>query len=115
MRLSSSKAEFAEFKTLEGGHTLRVPLPHDELAPLNKPCSLAIRPEHLALRKTSDGGENVLPGRISELDFAGATTTIKVNSNGLSLEALVLEPDGFAVGDQCFVEIPSDRLSLITE
>jgi ABC-type Fe3+/spermidine/putrescine transport system ATPase subunit len=81
---------------------------------LNKPCSLAIRPEHLALRKTSDG-ENVLPAKISELDFAGATTTIKVDSNGLALEALVLEPDGFAVGDECFVEVPADRISLIAE
>ena len=113
MRLSSSKAEFAEFKTLEGGHILRVALRHDELAPLNKPCSLAIRPEHLALRKAGDGGENVLPAKISELDFAGATTTIKVDSNGLSLETLVLEPDGFAVGDECFVEVPSDRLLIL--
>src|SRR4029453_8979667 len=38
MRLSSSKAAVAEFKTLAGGYILRLPVP-TELAPLNKPCS----------------------------------------------------------------------------
>src|SRR5918994_5019930 len=52
MRLSSSKATIAEFKTLAGGHTLQLPATRDDLAPLNKPCSLAIRPEHLKLNKT---------------------------------------------------------------
>src|SRR4026208_1286720 len=35
MRLSSSKTTEGEFKTLEGGHTLRLPVHHEELAPLN--------------------------------------------------------------------------------
>src|SRR6476661_5170150 len=50
MRVSSSKTSEGEFKTLEGGHTLRLAVQHDELAPLNKPVYLAIRPEHVQLR-----------------------------------------------------------------
>ena len=115
MRLSSSRAELAEFKTLEGGHTLRLPLRRDDLAPLNKPCSLAIRPEHLVLTKTTTSAENVVPGQVREINFAGATSSIKIDANGLPLEALVLEPDGFGVGDRCFVELPSDRISLLTD
>ncbi|HKR59700.1 MAG TPA: ABC transporter ATP-binding protein [Pyrinomonadaceae bacterium] len=115
MRLSSSKAAVAEFKTLAGGHTLRLQVAA-ELAPLNKPCSLAIRPEHLILSKTSSpAGENVLDANVHEINFAGATSTIKLDANGLQLEALVLQPDGLVIGDHCFVELPPDRISLLTE
>src|SRR4029078_4865376 len=47
MRLCSSKTTHGEFKTLEGGLTLKFAVNHDELAPLNKPVFLAIRPEHV--------------------------------------------------------------------
>ena len=115
MRLSSSKAELAEFKTLDGGHTLRLPSAQDKLVPLNKPCSLAIRPEHLILDKTNAHAENVLKAKVTEISFAGATSSIKLDANGLQLEALVLEPDGFVVGDFSFVQLPPDRISLLTE
>src|SRR6266542_5765848 len=49
MRLASSSAPAGEFKTLAGGHTLRLPIKRDDLAPLNQPCILAIRPEHLVI------------------------------------------------------------------
>ncbi|HKY28919.1 MAG TPA: ABC transporter ATP-binding protein [Pyrinomonadaceae bacterium] len=113
MRLSSSKAAVGEFKTLEGDHTLRLPIQHDELAPLNKPCFLAIRPEHLVISKTTAQHENVLPARVRELNFAGATSGIKLDANGLLLEALVLQPDGLTTGDACFVTLPAERLSLL--
>lgn len=114
IRLSSSKAELAEFKTLDGGHTLRLAL-QDKLVPLNKPCSLAIRPEHVILSKTNAAAENVLKAQVTEINFAGATSTIKLDANGLPLEALVLEPDGFVVGDLSFVQLPPDRISLVAE
>ncbi|HET6891611.1 MAG TPA: ABC transporter ATP-binding protein [Pyrinomonadaceae bacterium] len=113
MRLSSSKSVLGEFKTLAGDHTLRLPVQQDELAPLNKPCFLAIRPEHLVLSKTRNERENALPVQVRELNFAGATSGIKLDANGLALEALVLQPDGFAVGDSCFVTLPPERLSLL--
>ena len=115
MRLSSSKATVAEFKTLAGGHTLQLAAAHNDLAPMNKPCSLAIRPEHLTLSKTRSDRPNVLPAQVTEINFGGATSSVKLDANGLQLEALVLQPDGIAPGEQCFVELPSDRLSLLTE
>ncbi|MGH9968464.1 MAG: ABC transporter ATP-binding protein [Pyrinomonadaceae bacterium] len=113
MRLSSSKEASAEFKTLEGDHTLRLPIEHDDLAPLNKPCVLAIRPEHLLVDKTGPRSGNVLSARVREINFAGATSTVKLDANGLNLEALVLQPDGLVVGDSCFVTLPPERISLL--
>src|SRR4029453_10663399 len=77
MRLSSSKTSDGEFKTLEGGHTLHLPVRHSELAPLNKPVYLAIRPEHVQL-SNNNGAENSLSGNIREIVFAGATSTVRV-------------------------------------
>jgi len=115
MRLSSSKASLAQFKTLDGGHTLNASVTSDDLAPLNKPCSLAIRPEHLIVNQTDSNGENVLRARIDEINFAGPTSGIKLDADGLKLEALVVQPDGLAVGDNCFVELPADKLALLSE
>ena len=119
IRLSSSKSSLGAFKTLEGGHTIHLPVSHDELAPLNKPCFLAIRPEHVVLVRDgsknpeSEMAGNVLAAKIREIVFAGATSTVRVDANGLLLEALVLEPDGLKVGADCSVALPTNRLSLL--
>ena len=85
MRLSSSKTTEGEFKTLDGEHTLHVPVTRDELAPLNKPVILAIRPEHVQLAANNDGAQNTLRGVVKEIVFAGATSTVRVDANGLVL------------------------------
>jgi ABC-type Fe3+/spermidine/putrescine transport system ATPase subunit len=111
MRLSSSKTDDGEFKTLEGGHTLHLPVKHNDLAPLNKPVYLAIRPEHVQLN--GNGGENSLHGNIREIVFAGATSTVRIDANGLLLEALVLRTDGLDVNQPCNVILSPDHLTLI--
>ena len=115
MRLSSSNTSDGEFKTLEGGHTLRLSIKHSELSPLNQPVFLAIRPEHVELRANGDSGAgaNSLRGNIREIVFAGATSTVRVDAAGLLLEALVLQPDGLAVNQECTVVLPPDRLTLL--
>ena len=113
MRLSSAKAGPGEFKTLAGGHILQVPVKHDELAPINKPCTLAIRPEHVVVRDTSAGATNAIPAIVSELNFAGATSGIKLDANGLLLEALTLETNGLSVGDERVVVLPPEKISLL--
>ena len=110
MRLSSSKTSAGEFKTLEGGHTLRLPVQHEDLAPLNKPVYLSIRPEHVQI---NGGGENSLRASVREIVFAGATSTVRVDAAGLLLEALVLRTDGLEVNQQCNVILPPDHLKLI--
>jgi len=113
MRLSSSKAELGEFKTLEGGHTIRIPVDDKSLVPLNQPCILAIRPEHVLISNSDEKHENALPAIVGEINFAGATSSIKLDANGLILEALALEADGLSVGTQCTVVLPPERISLL--
>src|SRR5215216_6029110 len=106
MRLSSSKTADGEFKTLEGGHTLHLPVKHDDLAPLNKPVYLAIRPEHVELSKNNNSDGNSLRGHIREIVFGGATSTVRVDANGLLIEALVLRTDGLELEQPCNVVLP---------
>jgi len=113
MRLSSSKSELGEFKTLAGDHTVRLPIKQDELPPLNKPCFLTIRPEHLLIKSGTHRSPNALAAQVREINFAGATSSIKLDANGLVLEALVLEPNGLSVGDSYMVVLPPDRISLL--
>jgi iron(III) transport system ATP-binding protein len=113
MRLSSSKTSDGEFKTLDGGHTLHLPINRDELAPLNKPVVLAIRPEHVQLTSNHDGAANSMRGKIREIVFAGATSTVHVDANGLLLEALVLQAERFAVDQECSVLLPAEHLALL--
>lgn len=113
MRLSSSKTNDGEFKTLEGEHTLKVNVSHDDLAPLNKPVFLTIRPEHVRLLARGAITTNAVPGRVREIVFAGATSTVRVDAGGLLLEALVLQPNGFQVGQECSVVLAPEHLRLL--
>jgi len=113
MRLSSSKTDDGEFKTLEGEHTLRTSVKHDELAPLNKPVFLAIRPEHVRLTTDATGEANTLSGTVREIVYAGATSTVRVDANGLAIEALVLQPNGLHIGQPCRVTLAPDHLRLL--
>ncbi|HEY3037897.1 MAG TPA: ABC transporter ATP-binding protein [Pyrinomonadaceae bacterium] len=115
MRLSSSKSEIGEFKTLDGGHTIRIPVSDNDLGPLNQPCTLAIRPEHLVIRDASERLENALSATVREINFAGATSSIKFDAGGLLLEALALDADGLSTGDQRTVVLPPERISLLKE
>jgi ABC-type Fe3+/spermidine/putrescine transport system ATPase subunit len=115
MRLSAMKAEAGEFKALQGGHTIHLPVNPNELPPLNKPCTLAIRPEHVVITKDQIAGENILPARVREIQFAGATSSVKLDANGLLLEALVLDPGDFAAGDSCTAALPPERIALLKE
>jgi iron(III) transport system ATP-binding protein len=119
MRLTSSNDPLTRFKTLEGGHMLIVNASHDQLMhlPVNKPCLLAIRPEAITVSKDPGGSEadNKLPAQIEHIEFSGATTTLTLDANGLKLEALVLQAEGFRIGHECVVTLPFDRMGLLSE
>jgi iron(III) transport system ATP-binding protein len=114
MRLSSSKSAVSEFRTIQGNHILRIEAPRDELWPLNKAGFLAIRPEHVIVNGTN-ASENSLTARIRQINFAGATSSVKVDADGLILEALMLQSDSLAPGDQCQVTLPAARLQLLPD
>ncbi len=113
MRLSSSKTSDGEFKTLAGEHTLHMHVKHEELAPLNKPVYLAIRPEHVELSTNNNSAENSLRGNIREIVFGGATSTVRVDANGLLIEALVLSTDALELNQPCNVILSPDHLTLL--
>ncbi len=113
MRLSSSKTNQGEFKTLEGGLTLKFAVNHDELAPLNKPVILAIRPEHVHLENQTHSNENTFTGRVKEIVYVGATSTVRIDLNGLLIEALVLQPNGLQIGQECTVNLAPEHLRLL--
>ena len=117
MRLSSSKASDAEFKTLEGGHKLHLSLSPNELQPLNQPVVLAIRPEHVRIvpANVRNEFENSFLGEIREIVFGGATSTVRIDANGLAIEALVLQPDGLQAGYGCAVVLPPEKLAVLKD
>jgi ABC-type Fe3+/spermidine/putrescine transport system ATPase subunit len=113
VRLNSSKEALSEFKTLEGGHIIRVAVDHDHLVPLNQPCILAIRPEHVLVTKTNGQLENAFPATVREVNFSGATSTVKLDANGLLVEALALDANDFRVGEQRTMVLPPERIALL--
>ncbi|MGB9177841.1 MAG: ABC transporter ATP-binding protein [Pyrinomonadaceae bacterium] len=115
MRLSAMHANDAVFKTLQGGHTLHVSAQANAFGPLNKPLTLAIRPEHLQITKSESDAQavNTLQARVREISFSGATTTIRLDAGGLALEALALSPDSIKVGDEVCVMLPSEQITIL--
>ena len=113
MRLSSSKSALGEFKSLEGGHIIRVPVDDKNLVSLNQPCIIAIRPEHVLVTKSSGELENAFQATVREIKFAGATSSIKLDANGLAIEALALDANGFKVGETRTVVLPPERIALL--
>ena len=79
---------------------------------MNKPVYLAIRPEHVQL-STDNGATNTLPATIREIGFSGATSTVRVDANGLLLESLVLRTNGLEVNQPCNVILSPDHLTLL--
>jgi len=123
-RLSASHETRARFFTIDGGHTLEVPVRRSELAPINRNCTLSIRPEHLSISKATSMKEtvieethavnaNILSATVRAINFNGSTTTVKLDAGGLALEALVLELDELEVGDACTVCLPPERINII--
>lgn len=113
-RLTSSDEPFGKFRTIDGEHTLTANVERAQLGPINKNCTLSIRPEHLIILKDPPAEtENTLRATIREVNFAGATTTIGLDANGLLLEVLQVSPNGLAAGDACVVYLPSNHISVL--
>jgi len=113
-RLTSSDDVLGKFKTLSGEHTLAVPVERGKLGAINKNCTLAIRPEHIIISKEgSPSAANTISAHVREINFAGATTSVRLEAGGLALEALVLRADGLTVGDSCTVYLPPAKIIVL--
>jgi iron(III) transport system ATP-binding protein len=121
MRLTSSNDAVTRFKTLDGGHVLVVHATHDQLMhlPVNKPCLLAIRPEAIRISgKTSAADtkdDNRIAARVEQIEFGGATTTVRLDANGWQFEALVVRAHDLSAGDECVVTLSPDQIRLLAE
>ncbi len=116
-RLTSNKTELPEFQTLVGNHRLfTAKTDKKSLGTLTQNVCLAIRPEHISISfGASFPEDNLLKATISEINYKGATTLIKLDANGLFLEALVLRLVGLNIGDECMVGLPPDRILVLKD
>ena|SRR5215468_6070858 len=115
MRSNTTHKTVAEFKTLDGDHTLRALLSLGEEHPTNQPSILAVRPEDVSVRTEASARGNTLRATVREVLFGGSTTRLKLDAGGLGLEALVLHAYGIRPDDSCLVEILPDRITVLPD
>ena len=113
-RLTSSKAEVPQFRTIAGEHDLFAEKhPVSKLGPLNQNVTLSIRPEHVSISfGASFPEDNLLKAIIKNVTFQGPTTLVDLDCEGLELKALVLRLVGLNPGDECMVGLPPDRIRI---
>jgi putative spermidine/putrescine transport system ATP-binding protein len=114
-RLTSSKNDTPEFQTIVGEHRVFTDkVGKETLGAINENITLAIRPEYISISfGASFPEDNLLRAEIVGISFLGATTLIKLNANGLILEAMVLRLVGLNIGDECMVGLPPDRILVL--
>lgn len=117
MRITFNNQVTQEFQTLSGDHQLLTDKSERRLlGAINAPVTLAIRPEHISISfGASFPEDNLLKAEITEIQYQGATTRLKLNANGLMLEALVLRLVGLNIGDECMVGLPPDRILVLKD
>lgn len=114
-RLNENNTDAIEFQTVVGEHHLLVDKTKNNLPDqINQNVTLAIRPEHISISfGASFPEDNLLKAKITGITFNGATTSIKLDADGLILEALVLRLVGLNVGEECMVGLPPDRILIL--
>ncbi len=116
-RITSNKSALPEFQTFLGEHRLFTDrVEKDALGAINQNVTLAIRPEYISISfGASFPEDNLLKAVIVAINFLGATTLIKLNANGLILEAMVLRLVGLNVGEECMIGLPPDRILVLKD
>jgi ABC-type sugar transport system ATPase subunit len=113
-RLTSSKSEHPEYKSLTTEHHFRVKkMELSKVGALNKNVLLGIRPEHISLSfGASFPEDNLIKAAISRVRFLGPSTLVEVEAEGLKLSALVQRLVGLSEGDECMLGLPPDRIHI---
>ncbi len=116
-RISANDADVFEFQTVKGEHRLLTDkVEKNLLGAIHQNTMLAIRPEHISISfGASFPEDNLLKAKIAGITFNGATTSIRLDANGLELEALVLRLVGLNVGEECMVGLPPDRILILKD
>ena len=116
-RLTSNKVDVPEFLTVDGEHRIfAAATGRNSLGAINQNVTLAIRPEQISLSfGASFPEDNLLKATVLEHEFLGSQTLIKLNAEGLYLEALVPRLVGLEIGDECMVGLPPDRIQILKD
>lgn len=114
---TGNKADEPEFVTVVGEHRISTgKVEKEKLGEIDQTFVLAIRPENISISfGASFPEDNLIKATISEINFQGSTTLIKLNANGLELKALVLRLVGLNIGDECMVGLPPDRILVLRD
>lgn len=116
-RVTFNNQPIPEFQTLTGDHRLQTgKLERTALGTITNDVTLMIRPEHISISfGASFPEDNLLKAEIIDVQYCGATTRVKLDANGLILEALVLRLVGLNQGDECLVGLPPDRILVLKQ
>lgn len=114
-RVTFSNEEIPEFQTLEGGHRIKTDkVERRRLGAITQNVTLAIRPEHVCINFGAAFPEdNLLKAKVLQIDFRGETTRVKLDADGLLIEAVVLRLVGLNVGDDCMIGLPPNRITIL--
>ena len=116
-KVEISNNELPEYQTLIGEHRIFTQKTGKSVSETSgENVMLAIRPEHISISfGASFPEDNLLRAQITDIHFHGATTLIRLESNGLTLDALVLRLVGLSVGEECMVGLPPDRILVLQD
>jgi ABC-type Fe3+/spermidine/putrescine transport system ATPase subunit len=117
MRLTFNNQPTPEFQTTIGKHKFHVGKnDRKTLGAFLKPVTLAVRPEHISISfGASFPEDNLLKAKVLDVKYQGATTLVKLDCDGLILEALVLRLVGLNVSEECMVGISPDRILVLKD
>ena len=57
--------------------------------------------------------DNLLKATVTEVTFLGPVTRVRLDAEGLELQAIVLRLVGLEIGEECMVGIPPDRIKIL--
>jgi ABC-type Fe3+/spermidine/putrescine transport system ATPase subunit len=116
-RVTFNNQPFTEFQTLAGEHRIRADrVEKSALGAITDNVSLMIRPEHISISfGASFPEDNLLKAKIESVQYCGPTTRVRLDADGLILEALVLRLVGLNEGDECLVGLPPDRILVLRD
>ena len=114
-RVTFNNQAVTEFQTLAGEHRIRADrIEKSALGAITDNVSLMIRPEHISISfGASFPEDNLLKAKIVSVQYCGPTTRVRLDADGLILEALVLRLVGLNEGDECLVGLPPDRILVL--
>jgi len=114
-RTSSTKAANPVFHLIDGPiDIIARPTPNADLGPINQNVNLMIRPESVSISfGASFPEDNLLKGRIESIDFRGPFTYLNLDCEGLKIRANVPKVVGLAVGEECMIGLPPDRIHVL--